>query len=238
MHLYSSSHYFFKDCQLDAHLLFRRSLVNSYLISEDIIKYLNPLFPRSLLKVDNGIGLAFILFALQAFSSIFRQTSLQFFNSLQINIRTILIGSIYEKSLKLSQHASKEFTQGQILNLINVDVEKISMVLMQVAPFLVAPIQLAVSIKLIGDLIGYAVWGGAGALFGVLFLEIAIIGFLVKYQQGFLKAGDRRLKAIREVMYGMKIIKFRALEKFFEDRIAKIRLEQLSFLKRYSLVND
>lgn len=106
----------------------------------------------------------------------------------------------------------------------------------QIAPFLVAPIQLTVALKLIGDLIGYAVWSGAGTLFGVLFLEIMILGFLVRFQQGFLKVGDRRLKLIREVLYGMKVIKFRALESFFAAKISNIRDEQLRFLKKYYAV--
>ncbi|KAI8908383.1 P-loop containing nucleoside triphosphate hydrolase protein [Gorgonomyces haynaldii] len=188
------------------------------------------------LIVNNGVGIAFIIFFLQAASSVFRQTSLQLFNSLQINIKTILIGSIYEKSLRLSQKSSREFTQGQILNLINVDVEKVSMVLMQLAAFICAPIQVGVSIKLIYDLIGVSVWGGAGTLFGVLILQMIVIPLLVKYQQGFLKTGDRRLKALRETFYGMKVIKFRALEQFFEDRISGIRGEQLGFLKAYYAV--
>lgn len=76
---------------------------------QQIIFYLNPMYPKSLLKLNSGEGLCFILCGLQAFSSIFRQTSLQMFNSLQINIKTILIGAIYEKSLRLSQTASVVF---------------------------------------------------------------------------------------------------------------------------------
>lgn len=95
-----------------------------------------------------------------------------------------------------------EFNQGRILNLINVDVEKISLLMIQIATFLVAPVQLTVAIYLIGTYISYAVWGGAGTFFGIIILQVGIIGFLIAFQKGFLNAGDKRLKEIREVLYG------------------------------------
>jgi ATP-binding cassette subfamily C (CFTR/MRP) protein 1 len=93
-----------------------------------------------------------------------------------------------------------------------------------------------VSVILLGNLIGVAVWGGAGTLFGILILQILVIGLLASYQKEFLQGGDRRLKLVREVLYGMKIIKFRALENFFTGRINAIRSEQLSVLKKYYAV--
>ncbi|KAJ3330300.1 hypothetical protein HDU91_003634, partial [Kappamyces sp. JEL0680] len=166
-------------------------------------------------------------------TSLFQVTSQQLGAGLQVDFKTLLIGAVYEKSLRLSQASSREFTQGQILNVINVDVEKVSLAFLQLAMLLTAPVQVVVSVILLGNLIGYAVWGGAGTLFAILFLQLAVIGFLASYQKSFLQGGDRRLKLIREVLYGMKIIKFRALERFFIDRINSIRLEQLSILKKY-----
>jgi hypothetical protein len=84
---------------------------------EDILNYLirekfkkdgivpEAFWPNVILQ--NGIGLCFVLFSLQVGSSVFRQTSLQLFNSLQINVKTILITAIYEKALRLSQNSSK-----------------------------------------------------------------------------------------------------------------------------------
>ncbi len=72
---------------------------------------------------DSGVGLALTLTALQIGVSLFQVTSSQLGNSLQVDFKTFLIGAVYEKSLRLSQSASREFTQGQILNIINVDVE-------------------------------------------------------------------------------------------------------------------
>ncbi|KAI8895406.1 P-loop containing nucleoside triphosphate hydrolase protein [Globomyces pollinis-pini] len=200
---------------------------------KQLLLYLTPMYPRELLIFQSGITISIILTLLQIGSSLFEKISQQLMALIQVDMKTILIGAVYEKSLRLSQSSSKIFTQGNILNLINVDIEKISMMFIQITGLIMAPIQVVVSIVLLGQLIGYAVWGGAGALFGILFLQLAVIGFLVKFQKEFLAVGDRRLKSVREVLYGMKIIKFRALEKFFSDRIAKIRTQQISILKKY-----
>ncbi|KAI8903608.1 P-loop containing nucleoside triphosphate hydrolase protein [Gorgonomyces haynaldii] len=200
-----------------------------------LLFYVKPIpdVAKPTLLIDNGYLLVFVLFLLQALSSVFNQTAQQMFNSLQININTILISAIYEKSLRLSQKASREFTQGQILNLINVDTEKISTVLLSLAGFVVSPIQIGVAVKLLSDLIGVSVWGGAGSLFVILMLQMLAVNPLLKAQKGFLKMGDKRLKLLREIFYGMKVIKFRALEQFFSDRVTQVRWEQLGFLKFY-----
>ncbi|KAJ2993207.1 Multidrug resistance-associated protein 1 [Globomyces sp. JEL0801] len=213
---------------------------------QEILKFLSPYFPRDKLLIQDGVALSFILWGLQVAASVCEKVQMQLMAFIQVDMKTILIGAVYEKSLRLSQASSRKYTQGQILNLINVDIEKISMLFVQIAGLFTAPIQLVVSIILIGNLIGYAVWGGAGTLFGIMFLQISVIGFLVKFQKLFLAAGDRRIKSVREVLYGilylifillgMKIIKFRALENFFYERISGIRTEQQGFLKKYYMI--
>ncbi|EGF83523.1 hypothetical protein BATDEDRAFT_18633 [Batrachochytrium dendrobatidis JAM81] len=189
-----------------------------------------------MLIIQSGAGLAFTLFALQIGSSIFRATSDQIIRRTEINIRTIIICAIYEKTLKLSGQSSIKFTQGKILNLINVDAEKIAQAIQGVAGVYATPIQIAVAIYLLGQLLGYSVWAGAGALFFALLIQGGMIGFFVKYQRLFLDFGDKRLKALREMLYGIKIIKFRALEEFFFDRITTIRNGQIKALKNYYIV--
>lgn len=86
------------------------------------------------------------------------------------------------------------------------------------------------------DLLGTAVWAGAGTLFAVLFLQSFVVFGFVKFQKDFLKAGDKRLKLSREMLYGIKIIKLRAMEEYFFDEISKIRNLQMKSLIGYYLV--
>jgi hypothetical protein len=145
---------------------------------EEIIKYLTPGFPRQLLLVNNGVGLSFIIVGLQIFSCIFSQVSIQLGVDLQIDFKTILTGAVYEKALRLSQESSRKFTQGNIVSLVNVDVEKVGGVYLQLPQFFISPVQVIVSIVLLTRLIGPSTWGGAGSLFGILVLQIGGVGFI------------------------------------------------------------
>lgn len=42
-----------------------------------------------------------------------------------LNIKTVLVGAVYKKALKLSAKGSQKYSRGHILNLINVDCESV-----------------------------------------------------------------------------------------------------------------
>ena len=86
---------------------------------QQVILYLTPYYPRDKLWLSSGVEYAFCIFALQVGTTIFGRTAEQIIRTLEQNVRTILIGTIYEKSLRMSLKSSGEFTQGRILNLIN-----------------------------------------------------------------------------------------------------------------------
>lgn len=203
---------------------------------EQIILYLTPSYSKNLLLVQSGYGLALILFGLQLLNVVFSISSIQLMNVLQIDIKTVLIGAIYEKSLRLNNSESG-FTAGKILNLVNVDVEKLANVFRNINTLIVGPIQLVVCAVLLGNLIGYAIWGSLSTLFAVLGLLTVGIRFMAQYQREFLQIGDKRLKFIREILYGIKVIKLRSLEDYFYKAVSDIREKQLQVLKKYYYVN-
>ena len=203
---------------------------------QQVIYFTTPFIPSDLLWLSNGYYLALCVLSLQVGTTIFGRTAEQILRTMEQNVKTVLIGSIYEKSLKLDQVASKEFSQGKILNLINVDCEKIALALTGVNSLWSTPVQIAVALVQLHQLLGTAVWAGAGTLFAVLFLQSFVIFGFVKFQKDFLKAGDQRLKIIREMLYSVKVIKLRAMEEYFYDAITKIRNLQLKSLTGYYLV--
>ena len=86
------------------------------------------------------------------------------------------------------------------------DAEKIAAALTGLNGLWSTPIQIAVALVQLADLLGVSVWAGAGTLFGVLLLQTFVIAAFVKFQKDFLKAGDERLKAIREMLYGKEFV--------------------------------
>jgi ABC-type multidrug transport system fused ATPase/permease subunit len=187
-------------------------------------------------EFQTALTLALLLFGLQIGVGLFQQLSLQLNYDLQVNIRTVLTSSLFAKSMRLSPQSSKDFSQGKILNLINVDTESLTEFLFVLPQLVSAPFQLVVSIVLISNLLGPPMWGGVGAMLLALGLMILSLPFLIRVQTAFFKIGDKRLQTIREMLYGIKIIKFRALESYFFGVIDNIRKTQLKAMKRYYIV--
>lgn len=161
------------------------------------------------LWVSSGYALAGILLALQVGGTLFGRSAEQLIRTAELHVKTMVIGAVYEKALmrlaapNSSQGKDSPPTQGRILNLINVDAEKISMALSGLNALWSTPVQITVALVQLARLLGVSVWAGAATLFAVLLLQGFVVFGFIRYQKAFLKAGDERLKATRELLYGM-----------------------------------
>jgi hypothetical protein len=167
------------------------------------------------LWVSSGYALAGILLALQVGGTLFGRSAEQLIRTAELHVKTMVIGAVYEKSLKKLASANSSNnnngkdappTQGRILNLINVDAEKISMVLSGLNAIWSTPVQITVALVQLAQLLGVSVWAGAATLFAVLLLQGFVVFGFIRYQKAFLKAGDERLKATRELLYGESFV--------------------------------
>ncbi|RKO88609.1 hypothetical protein BDK51DRAFT_39640, partial [Blyttiomyces helicus] len=185
--------------------------------------------------MNSGVGLAFCLFALNLGGTLFGRTSEQLTRRIMINVKTLLISAIYQKSLKLSAKASMEFDNGRILNMINVDTNLIGRTIQSSNAAWGAPVQIAVSLILLVKFVGVGTWAG----FGFVILAFAIQGIFlplaVKAQRVVMIGGDRRLKAVRELFQGIRIVKLRAWEDFILKKLTALREHQVRGLKSYYL---
>ena len=81
-----------------------------------------------------------------------------------------------------------------------------------------------------------SVWAGVGALGGaVIILILTVPLFMRKAAPQFMKLGDQRLKVVREIMDGIKIVKIHAWENAFQTKLEAIRTEQLGWLKKFNI---
>ncbi|KAL2913256.1 hypothetical protein HK105_207258 [Polyrhizophydium stewartii] len=201
-----------------------------------IILWLTPGADTSELFIRSGIGLIFALFVLQLVSTLAVNSRAQIVQVLQQNVQSVLLSAVFEKSLRLSQTAQKTFTEGRIINLVNVDTGLVGNAVLRLIYIIVSPIQIAASVYLISRLIGVAVWGGTGFLIFVLLIQLVFVSQIAAKQDSLLKLGDERIKLMREILYGMKVIKFRALEPLFSKLVNAIRTNQLRVLAALALI--
>ena len=148
-------------------------------------------------------------------------------------LRSAVVTSVFSKALLISAGVLGRRTIGEISNLMSVDSTR----LQSLTPYLHA---IWYSFLQIG-LACYFLWGqvGPSCLGGiaVIILVIPVTKKLSKYlggiQKQLSKIRDRRVKLSNEALGGMKVVKFQAWEKEFQDRVANVRQEELQVYRKY-----
>ncbi|KAJ3254040.1 Multidrug resistance-associated protein 9 [Boothiomyces macroporosus] len=197
---------------------------------QQMIRFVNPLYDRSKLWSENGIVLAFILFGIQL-AAVFAQTADNLLNRKVMQLsRSLLTDAIYKKSFRLSLKSKNTFTEGRILNMINDDIDTITNMFMPLDTIFTLPIIIFISIDFIGGVVG-------DTLFYVLYAAIPFVIILGNIQPLFARyysraqaALDVRIALLREVLYGIKIVKVKALEEYFWGKLSEARKNQLGHL--------
>ncbi|RKO92589.1 P-loop containing nucleoside triphosphate hydrolase protein [Blyttiomyces helicus] len=95
------------------------------------------------------------------------------------------------------------------------------------------PVQLVVSVSLLVHLIGNGTWAGLGIILGLFATQSVVMPNVIKSQVAVMKGGDARLKAVRELFQGIRIVKLRAWENVFLEKITALRNVQLKALESY-----
>ncbi|KAI8324897.1 hypothetical protein GQ54DRAFT_255639 [Martensiomyces pterosporus] len=160
-----------------------------------------------------------------------------------IQMKSIIIGEVYAKSLRRRDAASAgEASEGEddmtsvgkITNLMAVDAHKISEVSAYLHFLYQLPAEIVITIIMLYQLLGMASIAGLGAILLLVPMQWYLVSVWSVYQNQLMKISDRRMSLMNEILQGVRIIKFFAWEPQFEGEIATVRGSELSVLrKRY-----
>ena len=155
----------------------------------------------------HGIFFTLIFVVTNVITSISSAYNQHRMSALGMRIRTCLISSIYRKSLVLAMHSKKDYTTGEIVNLMVVDSQRFADMLPWFCYLWSAPIQIGIALWLLWNELGIAVLGGL--ILMILFITINgyIAGMVKKIQTKQMALNDKRLKAINELLNGVKVLK-------------------------------
>ena len=180
---------------------------------------------------------------------------------LDSKIKNSLLGLIYAKSLVLSNKARKSCTNGQMLNLMAVDVQSLNEFPHHLNSIWSCILNIFICITILAVKLN-ATTAFATFLTMILFLPLnSLISNKSKtLQTEKSKLQDKRIKTIDEVLNGIKvfkepylqivlinritnffnskIIKLMNWEASFKSIISKIRLRELKILKKFSYLNS
>lgn len=183
-----------------------------------------------------GIILSLLLFLSSLIQSICKRH--YYFNCDVVGmfVKSVVITSVYDKSLKLNNESRSKYTTGQINNLISVDVQKLQDFTESAHSIWSVPYQIIVAIILLYMQLKWAAFGGLAVIILTIPVTAFVAKMIKKYQVKMMKINDERVKIVNEMLNGIKIIKLQAWEKSFIDLLSKIRNSQIVYIIKYIII--
>ena len=153
-----------------------------------------------------------------------------------LRVRAAITSALFRKSLRLSSKSRKERSVGQTVNLMQIDAQRLVDLIENLNLLWSSPLTIALSI--------YSLWGflGPSCLAGLLVMVLLIPTNLVlgskikKFQRENMKFKDKRMKAMNEVLDGIKVLKLYAWEPSFQGQVEDIRKMEVENLKKLSYI--
>ncbi|OVA17566.1 ABC transporter [Macleaya cordata] len=148
-----------------------------------------------------------------------------------IRVRAALMVSIYRKSLLIKNY---DASNGNIVNLINVDIERIGDFFWYVHGIWLLPVQVFLALVIL-----YKNLGGApsmAALVATILVMVSntpLANLQERLHSKIMEAKDSRIKATSETLKSMRVLKLHAWETTFLKKILNLRETESSWLKRY-----
>ncbi|KAG1678450.1 Multidrug resistance-associated protein 1 [Nymphon striatum] len=208
-----------------------------------LLTFANPLIMDLLMEFMNskeelwkGIFYSVLLFAANLIRTVMNEQCVYRFIMYSIQIKSSLTVIIYRKALRLSSSAKKDWTSGEVVNLVAVDVHRIHEGLQFSFNLVSGTVFLTIATYYLFIYLGIATLAGISVLAVLIPINTGISKLVHIIQKEFLDIKDQRVKMITEVLAGMKVLKLYAWESPFEDVIIKLRSKEVHFLKKSLLV--
>jgi ABC-type bacteriocin/lantibiotic exporter with double-glycine peptidase domain len=205
--------------------------------------FVNPLILDQLITFmssdkPNWIGLMYALgmFGSACLESLLNNQYEYLIFLVSMRIRAALILTIYKKSLVLSASGRKDFTTGQIVNLMSVDVQKVIEYVQMVNLIWASTLQIVIGLYFLWLQLNVATLAGIGMMILMMPLNGVITKKLKDCQTQLMKDKDSRTKLLNEVLNGIKVLKLYAWEKPFADKINVFRNKELASLRKLMIV--
>ncbi|GMS78807.1 hypothetical protein PENTCL1PPCAC_982, partial [Pristionchus entomophagus] len=157
-------------------------------------------------------------------------------NELATMKHSILSSAIYEKSLRLSPSSRAITSDGDVMNLVMGDVQSMFDAFRLMHNFISAPLQFIFAFGLLWRTLGPATI----AALTVTAVMIPLNQWVWDKSKGLIGERGRvkgeRIKTCTEMLSGMKVIKLYAWESAFEEKIEKLRREEVDFDRRGNII--
>ncbi|KAJ2159317.1 hypothetical protein GGF46_003109 [Coemansia sp. RSA 552] len=151
-------------------------------------------------------------------------------------IRSALTSAIYRKSLVLSPDARARLTLGKLTNLVSSDMGQIERGVTSAIVCVTIPIQVMVSIAVLIYMIGPVSIAGWALVIAFVPAQMLVSRYLVQLRRAAATCADQRIRAVREAMQGIKVVKAFAWESAILAKVQQAREKEVAIIARMNLI--
>ncbi|CAN8033115.1 unnamed protein product, partial [Ixodes persulcatus] len=153
-------------------------------------------------------------------------------------VQSALTCALYKKVLRISSSSRRQYTAGEIMNLMSVDVEQVGQFLLLCHNCWGVPLRIVLTMVFLWKYLGPSCLATLATMFASTLATTCVAHFCDKYQKRQMDSKDLRLRQTTEVLNGIKVIKLNAWEPPFMAKVKRTRAEELSSLKKYSILQS
>uniref|UniRef100_A0A4W4G689 ABC-type glutathione-S-conjugate transporter n=1 Tax=Electrophorus electricus TaxID=8005 RepID=A0A4W4G689_ELEEL len=180
---------------------------------------------------------AVTLFLLSCLQSLFNHQYMYTCFTVGMRVKTAIMGLIYRKvTLIINSAARRACTVGEIVNLVSADTQKLMDFVVYFNAVWLAPIEIGLCLFFLWQRLGPSALAGIATVILIFPLNGLIAKMRSKLQEVQMKYMDGRIKLMNEILNGIKILKFYAWEKAFQEKVLAYREEELKALKKSQIL--
>ncbi|KAK9065604.1 hypothetical protein SSX86_015005 [Deinandra increscens subsp. villosa] len=206
-----------------------------------LASYVGPLLIDTLVKYLNGhqdLNAGFLLvsaFLVAKIIECLAQRHCDFkLQQAGINVRSALVAMIYHKGLTLSSQSKQGHSNGEIINFMAVDAERIG----DFSKFMHTPwlviVQVSLALAILYKNLGISALATFVATIFVILSNLPLGSLQENFQQKLMNCKDKRMKTTSEILKNMRILKLYGWEMKFLSRIDDIRKDEAHWLYKFT----
>ncbi|KAM8819880.1 multidrug resistance-associated protein 1-like [Eudromia elegans] len=208
-------------------------------VTADILSFLGPQIMKALIALSEshpgshrrGYGYAIALFFVVLSQSLIHQLYHRHNMLTAIKIKTAVVGLIYKKALTLASSSRRNYTTGEIVNLMSADAQQLMELAVNLNLLWSAPFQILVAVIFLWQELGPSVLAGVAVLLLVIPLNAIIAAKVKSLKKSQMRYSDQRVKLLSEMLHGIKILKLYAWEPSYQRKVMNIREHEVDVLK-------
>ncbi|CAL1297856.1 unnamed protein product [Larinioides sclopetarius] len=185
----------------------------------------------------HGYIYAFLLFFTACITTLATVHNQHFLITASIIPRTGLNTAIYDKVLKLSNSSRRNYTVGELCNLVGVDAQRIFEQMWTVNLIWSCPMRIILVMALLWQYLGVASLAGVLVMLLIMPITTKLASTSHKLQKKQMGWKDSRLRQMGEILSGIKVLKLFAWETAFMRSISSIREKEAVTLRKLAFVN-